>query len=193
MIRLGVVISLVLTVFAQAQNDVAERSRMARLLRCKDIACVRESTSTDATKLEQLVTSCRVFELHPNASNSARVLELLPVTEEEFVALYSLTEPLDGLSDQDTELLSKFYYRDLTRTLIKASKLSPEQIPHLLEYGLQDNDVHSEFPKIAEAVCRSRKKQFQQAFEKLEPEKRMELERRVINPRSCRAVPGEAD
>jgi hypothetical protein len=124
--------------------------------------------------------------------NSAAVFEALPATESEFHALYSITYPINEVNEEGQDLLKKFYYSDLTFTLITATKLNPKEIPRLLEYGaVAISDVHSEFPHIAEKVCRAHNRQFQLAFQKLEPATRKWFADYVINPSNCRTVLGE--
>ena len=191
--RLGLAVVLITCLSAHAEDGLAERKRIVEILRCKDVSCVQTLVSSAANKIEGLVAACRTFQLRRNGRSASDVFDALPVTEEQFSWLYRITEPTDGLSDKDLELLNAFYYRTLTRELIAASELAPDRILRLLEYGLVDNDVHSKFAKVAEKVCRARKVEFQRAFENLASEKRQQLQQQVIDTGSCRRVPGEFD
>jgi hypothetical protein len=189
--RLGLVISILFSLSVHAQDGLAERNRLVKVLRCKDVSCVQNLVSSNANKVERLVAACRTFELRPNAKRASDVFDALPVTHEESSSLYRITEPVAGISDENLELLNRFYYRGLTRGLVAASKLVPERLPRLLEYGLVDSDVHSEFPKVAEKVCRARGKEFRQAFSRLTGSESRQLEQEMIDPRTCRPIRGE--
>ncbi len=157
---------------------------------CKNVQCVVKQRTKARGKIERAVLYSKWLLLNPSNHDASRnLLENIPATEEEAMAIVTLADPHEGVvaSGRQVQQLGLIYtkYPELLATSVRRH---PKYLPAYLRYGCVDNDIHSKYSLYARKVCLANWDKFMAAFKSLTPDEQQRLRGFVLDPNQCRRI-----
>ena len=185
--------SLFTCVFAYGQKDAAKSdyALLNVIASCRTVGCVTAKQSEAHEKLERIVLYTKWLLLDANSRTASKqLLENLPTSEAELLAMMTLPDWHDGAtkSEADMKRLDAIY-ENWPRLLSLAVRRFPQYLPAYIRCGrLAVNDIHSDYTGFERSVCRADPAKFRAAFQSLNAHDQQYISRYVFNPSTCKPI-----
>jgi len=182
---------LVVALHAQDAWAAPDYKLINSIAACRTVRCVLQYRLAANDKLEKIVLNARLLTIDPSSRPGAiGLLDNLPATEDEEVALFTLPDWHEGATNSVEEMkrLDKLY-ESWASLLSVAVERNLEYLPNYIRYGrLAVDDIHSDYTAYEQKVCRADPGRFRAAFLTLSADDQNYLRTYVFRPDDCKPI-----
>lgn len=186
-----IAIALSGTITAQSNTAAPDYKLLYRIISCRSAACAAAHKKDVHGKVEQTILYAKWVMAAPSSRTaSLGLLESMPATEDELVAVMTLSDWHDGVTISTKQMMRMdAVYQRWPQLLATAVQRFPEYLPTYIGFGrLAVIDPNSNYTEFEEHVCRAHPKAFRAAFVSLDPRDQQFLRQHVFNPDNCTRI-----